>query len=324
MHLTITTLQKDKSFPVMGGNMPVGMQLTLGDNPVLAEIVAATFDWEAIHINVTVGIKTINIPACRKGKNIVMLPHFSYGASLDKEMALTIMQWLKEQTYACEWRSTQQFSTWSYSEKVSSILNLTASQEQEFDKLSSSVRHKIRKSASNGITVVKGKEELLHSFYKLYARRMHQLGSPALPLRWFRNLLKQYKHGEASIWCAYKDNELVGTAFMLEFHGFYEACWVATHVDYNKYYTSYALYWQMIQYAVEQCGIRFSFGRSTAGGSVHHFKQQWGTIDLPLYWNYTHPRKNNLRKSTFLRQIWKLIPCPVAKMISSWFGAWVY
>ena len=102
---------------------------------------------------------------------------------------------------------------------------------------------------------------------------------------------------------------------MLEYQGFYEASWVSTLQENNRLYTSYGLYWEMIRYAAEHSGLHFSFGRSTSGSGVHRFKQQWGGVDMPLFWNYSHPQKQDVRKLTFLPRLWKLLPYRVAKMI---------
>lgn len=323
MQVTIASFSKQEQSENTWANLPSPMDVTLGDNPSLPGIVAATFHWEAIIVTCT-GIQNLKLAACRRGKHIVLIPHFSYGPYVKKETAEAILHSLKTMGYRCEWRHTKIISEHYYSEKVSSILNLEPNEELEFNRLSSGVKHKIRKSEANGILVVKGRQELLDDFYILYSKRMHQLGSPALPIKWFANLLAQYQHGEASIWCALMEEKVIGVAFMLEYHGFYEACWVATHCSYNKYYSSYALYWHMIQYAIEQYGIRFSFGRSTKGGSVHSFKQQWGTTDIPLYWNHTHSLKTDLRKLTSFTALWKLLPYSIAQWLGGWFAAKIY
>lgn len=322
MQVKIIPYQKPLHEASLAGR-PSLQTLTLGDNHELAEIVSYVFGWKAITLCIT-DTETLYIAGNQKGRKIVLLPHFSYGPSLTKETASAVLRELKLQGYQCEWRHTEAFTDNCYIEKVSSVIPLLANEELEFDRLSSGVKHKIRKSEANGLIVVKGKQELIKEFYSIYSQRMHALGSPALPMRWFEILLQRYSHGEASLWIVYMNDKAVGAAFLLEYHGFYEACWVATLSAYNKYYSNYALYWHMIQYAVEQCGIRFSFGRSTKGSGVHRFKQQWGTTDLPLYWNFTHPQKVNLRKLRLLSYLWKLLPYPIAKTIGGWFAGKVY
>jgi hypothetical protein len=293
-----------------------GDLVTFADNICLPEIIAKTFGWEAIRIEYTNDQKeTASFGACRIGRKIVMLPHFSYGPYADPSTAVEIIRESEKQGYFCEWRLTTKASEFVFADKVTTLLPLKPGAEAQFQQLNSNLRRKIRKSESNGIRITTGKSELLHDFYEIYSRNMHRLGSPALPERWFRNLLTDYRGGEAGIWIALFDEKPVGAAFILEYQGFYEACWFSTLHNYNRQYTSYGLYWEMIRFAVEQKGRYFSFGRSTTGSGVHKFKQQWGGEDLPLYWNYSHPQKRNVRKLSFLPKLWKLLPYRLAKLI---------
>ncbi|MEI6062642.1 MAG: GNAT family N-acetyltransferase [Bacteroidota bacterium] len=290
--------------------------LTIGDNACLPGIIAGTFGWEAVNINAidSKGNRLI-VGACIKAGKIVMLPHFSYGPSSNPEIASKILQALKFKGFLCEWRMTSPVSEHTYTDKITTYLPLLAGFDEHLRQFGSNIRRKIRKCSLNGIVVKKGNSGMLHDFYGIYSRNMHRLGSPALPQQWFAALLSQYRNGEVGIWCAYIGNQPVGAAFMLEYRGFYEACWFSTNNRYNKLYTSYGLYSEMIRYAIEHGGRYFSFGRSTLKSSVHKYKQQWGGIDLPLVWNYTHPQGRNIRSFSFLTKLWNLLPYPVARFI---------
>jgi hypothetical protein len=298
---------------------------TIADNGCLPLIIAGTFGWEAISIIFTDDQgKSKSFGACRIGSKIVMLPHFSYGPFVDPEVARRIIIALMAEGYSCEWRLTEKASEFCFSDKVTTLLPLQGDYTQQFSLLNSNVRRKIRKCELNGITMRMGKTELLHDFYEIYSRNMHRLGSPALPKRWFSNLLGQYINGEAELWCAYHKNKPIGAAFILEYKGFYEACWVSTLQDFNRLYTSYGLYWQMIQYASEQKGLHFSFGRSTTGNGVHRYKKQWGGVDIPLFWNYSHKQTGNVRRLTFLPKLWKILPYSVARIIGPFVAGKFY
>lgn len=289
--------------------------VTLADNECLPKLIAGAFGWKAITIEFTNDKGQIRFfGACCKGRKIVMLPHFSYGPMADSETATALIEAIKAQGYSCEWRLTVKASEYTFTDKVTTLLPLNADADIQFNQLGSNLRRKIRKCASNGIGIKTGKSELLDDFYCIYAKNMHRLGSPALPQRWFSALLEQYCNGDVIIACAYLNNKPVGAAFMLEYNGFNEVCWFATIEKYNKLYTSYGLYWHMIQCAIENKGEQFSFGRSSMNGGVHTYKQQWGGIDIPLIWNYSHPQGKNIRKFTFLPKLWKLLPYPLARI----------
>ena len=299
--------------------------VTIGDNPCLPGIIASVFGWEAIQIKfITDNEDAVSIGACRKGQKIVMLPQFSYGPTIDSDIAEDLLQALKKQGFVCEWRLSTKISAFTFSDKATTFLPLEANTDLQFQQFSSNLRRKIRKCASNNIKFISGKSELITDFYEVYSHNMHRLGSPAQPLSWFLALIEKYCNGEARIWCAYLEQKPVGAAFMLEYQGFYEACWVSTLVRYNKLYISYGLYWEMIRYAIEGKGAQFSFGRSTIDSGVHKFKQQWGGHDLQLYWNYSHPQGTNIRKFQFLVNLWKLLPYRVAKHLGPVVSGWFY
>lgn len=307
------------------GHDSTGQPISLGCNRSLPAIVAATFGWEAVNIKADFESgETLYFGACRKGRKIVLLPMFSYGPNARPEIAGEILKSLKSQGYSCEWRLTVKASEFVYTNKVATILSLTDDEEQQFGRLKPNVRRKIRKCSSNGIRVIKGGMELLAGFYEVYSIEMHRLGSPALPKRWFANLLEKYRYGEASVWCAYLDNHLVGTAFLLENELFFEACWFATLNKYNKYYTSYGLYWAMIRHAIHEKGLWFSFGRSSYMSGVHIYKQQWGSEDIPLFWNYSNEQPKNIRSFTMLNKLWGMLPFQVAKIVGPWISGRFY
>lgn len=291
-------------------------KLTLADNPCLPRILADTFGWREITFRYTDDAGRIShFGACRNGNKIVMLPHFSYGPSAERGTATEIMKALGNKGYSCEWRLTEKASDFVFTDKVTTLLDLEPDSALQYKLFNSNLRRKIRKCALNGISIKKGKSELIPDFYQVYSRNMHRLGSPALPRRWFINLLGQYRNGEALVWCAYLDNIPIGAAFVLEYRGFSEACWVSTSRKHNKYYTSYGLYWALIKHAIDNNNHQFSFGRSTVGGGVHTYKQQWGGRDLPLVWNHSHQQGKGIRRFTILTKLWKLLPYPVAKLI---------
>jgi lipid II:glycine glycyltransferase (peptidoglycan interpeptide bridge formation enzyme) len=299
--------------------------LTLADNSCLPGIIADSFGWEAVSILSTNDQgESQSFGACRIDRKIVILPHFSYGQFAEPEVATEIIKAIKTEGYSCEWRLTVKASEFCFTDKITTLLPLQDNGRNQLSLLDSNVRRKIRKCGLNGINVKMGKSELLHDFYKIYSRNMHRLGSPALPKRWFAALLSQYTNGDVALWCAYLNNKPVGTAFMLEYNGFYEACWVSTLSQYNRLYTSYGLYWEMIRYASEHKGLTFSFGRSSPDSGVHKFKQQWGGVDVPLFWNYSHPQKGNVRRLTFLPKLWKLLPYPVARFIGPFVSGRFY
>ena len=49
------------------------------------------------------------------------------------------------------------------------------------------------------------------------------------------------------------------------------------------------LYWAFLEQAIARGARMFDFGRCTPGGGTHHFKRQWGGVDVPLPWAQWSP-----------------------------------
>jgi len=82
------------------------------------------------------------------------------------------------------------------------------------------------------------------------------------------------------------------------------------------------MYWKALCFAGERGYRRFDFGRSTVGSGTHRFKMQWGTQDVPLYWDYwvpeggarleLNPDNPRYRLAIWL---WRKLPIAVSKVI---------
>lgn len=293
---------------------------TIADNPALPLAISKTFGWEAIRLQDEQS--DMDVPACRLGKRVVLLPFFSYGPTLDSQRTKWVLEELHKMGFRAEYRGRCACSAHCQSDKTSSWLHLYDNAEAQLMAFSRGVRNKIRRSERAGIVVRSG-NEWLPDFYRLYHRRMHQLGSPALPKKWFAQLAAT-PESQSTIWCAFLDDKPIAAAFTLNYGTFSEACWVGASRTHFIRYSMYALYWQIIQDAIQRKGEIFSFGRSTTGNSVHRFKQQWGTEDVPLYWNYSSHPWANFRRWNLLASIWKTIPLFLLKPIEAILAKKVY
>ncbi len=278
---------------------------TLGDNPCIPSLLGNYFGWKYDEKGVWVN------------DTWVSLPHFSYGATeIDLSHLKSIRKW--------QIRSLIQLSEYIYTDKVLSVLPLEEDAEVQFAGFTSNLRRKIRKSIKSGIKIQKGRVELLDDFYKVYFRNTHRLGSPVLAKSFFQNIVTHYTGGEAEIFCAYFNRKVVGAGILLTHRDFAENTWFATLRSMDKYYISSLLHWEMIHYSIRQKCRFYSFGRSTCNSGVHRFKQQWHTQDIPLYWNYSHSPKLNIRKVQMLKTLWKLLPLPIARFIGPFFAKRIY
>jgi len=302
-------------------------------NPSLGNIFKKTFNWKHKYLLFESEGGTITFfPFVLLKNSLVSLPHFSYGCLIcgnnHKKYCKELLEQIKPifNDYSVkkyELRSFCKLSENVYTDKVISYININE-YKTVFSKFSSNLRRKIRKSVKNGLIIKKGQLELLDDFYKVLCENSHRLGSPVLPIAFFRNLLTDYKYGDSLIWVTYLNEKPIGSSFLLSYFGFFENTWFASLKKHNHLYTSYLLNWSMIKYACDNNGNIFSFGRSTKKSGVHKYKKQWGAIDKQLYWNYSNPKKFNVRKQNWMKEIWKLIPLPIANLIGPYISKRIY
>lgn len=184
------------------------------------------------------------------------------------------------------------------------------------------VRNQVRKAQKSGLSCEFGREELLPEFYRVFARNMRDLGTPVWGAALFANILEAFpktseiaviRHGEKPIGgglvCSFKDTVYMPSASSLR--------------EYFRLCPNNLLYWEVIKRACENGYKTFDFGRSTVASGTYSFKKQWGAEIKRLHWQYVlldgkqMPQLNPSNpRFTFLIEVWKRLPLPIA----NWLG----
>jgi hypothetical protein len=283
------------------------------------------------------------LPLVNTGKAWVSLPHFSYGGFLfskdfikngfpDSNIS-SLINYIKcknvphgfyrldidkiskkdciEKIYV---RTLEPTLNLTNSVKVVSWIHLPNNLNDAFYQLSPNLRRKINKAGKYGFRVMSGKNELLHDFYRVYAKNIHGLGSPVYGEKFFRDLIEHYKYGNAFYVIIYKDSLPVASAVLLSYNGFWENTWFATDKKFRKYYISDFLHWQMIKLALKNKAEIYSYGRSTNNSSVFKYKNHWPVSNVSVM-EYYENYKIFLKNHVWLSELWKRIPFPVARII---------
>lgn len=307
------------------------VQALITHHPALPDIISKSFGWKPLFI----GKKdSWEMNLICTGKSLVSLPHFSYGAlwlntkhaDLNEVSDYLSRMHFQAGFQGLEYRKIQSGQTDSSAYKISSWLKLQANPEAQFKTYTLNLRSKIRRGLRNNFDLEVGKEELLADFYNCYARHMRHLGSGAISKRFFSELLTHYntEGGYARIYLLRQNKRIVGAALSLAYKGFYENGWFATKPAWQKKYTSYVLHHYMIRDAISLGCHTYSFGRSTTGSGVHHFKKQWNTTDIPLQWIIYPQPTINLRSQSWIRTAWKHLPYPIGNRFGNYIAKWIY
>ena len=301
-------------------------------NPSLGIIFQKTFNWKYKYLLLKSNNEIIAFcPIVLLKNKFISIPHFSYGCVFCEDAQENNNKLIEQlspvlNNYSIKKYELRSFCKLSENVNTDKVLSFTKLNDHKkiFSGFKSNVRRKIRKSVKNGLMIKQGKTELLKDFYKVLCKNSHRLGAPILPISFFRNLLTDYKYGDSLIFVTYLNDKPIGSSFLLSYNGYFENTWFATLKKYNHLYTSYLLHWSMIKYACNNSGEIYSFGRSSKDSGVYNYKKQWGTSDKQLYWNYSHLKKFNIRKQKWIKEIWKLIPLPVARWIGPYFAKRIY
>jgi serine/alanine adding enzyme len=170
-------------------------------------------------------------------------------------------------------------------DKVTMCLPLTPDPAELWTQLRPQIRNRIRKAEKAGLMVVTGGLEMLADFYRIWTRRMHQLGTPCYPRRLFSAVLKTFPD-DSRIFLVHLKGTPVGGLFVYGFNGMVQSRWGAVLTEYNDISPNYLLNWAAMQYFGATGAKWFDFGRSTVGSGQHVFKKRWGARQIPLAYQY--------------------------------------
>ncbi|MCX5633505.1 MAG: FemAB family PEP-CTERM system-associated protein [Phycisphaerae bacterium] len=210
--------------------------------------------------------------------------------------------------------------------KISMHLCLSPDPERIWKSFDPKVRNQVRKAEKSNIIVTNGGSEFLNDFYKVYAIRMHQLGTPAYPRELMHSILQEFPH-YSRIFVARLHELVIGAGFVICYNGLVEIPWAATLVEYNNLCPNNLLYWLIIKYSCLAGAAYFDFGRCTIGGNTHHFKQQWGPEPVELHYQYWVCPGRQLSilspdSPKYQRKIelWKRLPLWMANLLSPYIS----
>jgi len=194
------------------------------------------------------------------------------------------------QEYECESMEFRNVEPLPYNlhrrtDKVTMCLELSPDPAELWKRLRPQIRNRIRKAEKAGLVITAGGLELLNDFYRIWTRRMHQLGTPCYPRKLFSEILKTFP-GDSRIFMVHLNRTPVGGLFVYGFNSLAQSRWGAVLTEYNEISPNYLLNWAAMQY-FSTVGLKlFDFGRSTVGSGQHIFKKRWGAKQIPLAYQY--------------------------------------
>ena len=298
---------------------------SIGDDVSIPQVMEEIFGYKKCYL---IFYEGVNVQAIILGsiinKKFVSHPHLSYGGVFMSH-GFSLDNYNLDSTFRnVEVRSFHKISRFHKSEKLSSILTLKASIDDQLASFKYNVRRQIKIAKKNELVCSKGGLTLLEDFYSVYTDNMHRLGSPPQPISFFRGLLEFWRNEGALIFCVYKNETPVSASFTLRNDGVLESCWAGSLMEFNKFYPTYLIYWTMIEYSVAQGLDYFSFGRSSYNSGPLRFKNHWKPDSVKIYSNYLREPGQSLKKLKFINFVFKRTPKNLILLFGRVFTKYIY
>jgi FemAB-related protein (PEP-CTERM system-associated) len=209
-------------------------------------------------------------------------------------------------------------------ERVTMLLPL-ASEESVWKALPSERRNRVRKGERNGLTAAWCGPEALDDFYRVFAIKMSELGSPVHSRRFFTLMLEELPGTARILLVRDRGGRTVGAAVCLFFRDTVMVPWPASLREAFALCPNFVLYWEVIRFCCRNGYRVLDLGRSFKNAGTFEFKRQWGGAPRALPWIFVDaaPRRtpsvdrDSSRFGLFVRA-WKHLPLPVANLVGPW------
>ncbi len=268
------------------------------------------------------------------GRFLSSVPFFTYGGVLANHPAATAALLARAGELASERRARHvelrhdaRLPDIDYAErldKVSMVLPLPADEAELGKQLGSKLRSQIKRSEREQPTVHWGGRELLNDFYQVFARSMHDLGTPVYPRHFFDVTLDAMK-GLADVLVIRVRGRAEAAAIILRHGDRVEVPWAACSPEGKRNALNMRMYWEMLKLCVARKARAFDFGRSTVDSGTYRFKAQWGAQPVQLHWYYwlpegaAVPRLNQSNpKYQLASRMWRRLPLWGANLLGPW------
>lgn len=181
-------------------------------------------------------------------------------------------------------------------------------------------RAMVRKGIKSDLTAHTG-DQHLDSFYQVFARNVHQLGTPVYPKKWFQTLLNEFG-SNAEIMIIKQGEKVISGVMSLYYNDTVLPYYAGSLMEYREYAPNDFQYWELMRRAVERGCRYFDFGRSKKDSGHFSFKKHWGFEPQPLHYQfYLHKLSSlpeiNPGNPKYKRKIeaWKKLPHGITKIL---------
>ncbi len=163
-------------------------------------------------------------------------------------------------------------------------------------------------------------------FFRLYADNVHRHGTPAMPKRYFSELLREFGADAEVLTVTGPDGRLLSSVLSFYFRDEVLPYYAGDDEQARDLAANDFKYWELMRRACVRGLKVFDYGRSKQGTGSYAFKKNWGFEPTPLHYEYclykrdSVPQNNpNNAKYQLLIRTWRRLPIAVA----NWLGPFI-
>ena len=163
-------------------------------------------------------------------------------------------------------------------------------------------------------------------FFKMFADNVHRHGTPALPKRYFEELLREFGPDCEVLTVVGPQGRALSSVLSFYFRDEVLPYYAGDDEAARDLAANDFKYWELMRRACARGLKVFDYGRSKQGTGPYAFKKNWGFEPTPLHYEYclykrdVVPQNNPANaKYKLLIKVWKRLPIGVA----NWLGPFV-
>jgi FemAB-related protein (PEP-CTERM system-associated) len=161
----------------------------------------------------------------------------------------------------------------------------------------------------------------IRRFYRVYSRRVRDLGTPVYPARYFRTLLEVFD-SDCEVLTVVRSNKPLSSVIAFHWRDEVQPYYGGGVEEARQCAANDFMYWELMRRACDKGARVFDFGRSKVGTGTFAYKSIWGFEPEPLHHEYLllradeMPNINPLNpKYAVLIALWRRLPLCVANAL---------
>ena len=265
-----------------------------------------------------------------QGRSLISTPYAVYGgpcaddAQLESALRANARQMAeKERVQYLELREQRPIPDQGFLTKelyVTFDLELPESADQLQRIFPRDTRYMIRKAQKNGLQAVVDNREI-DTFYEVYSRSFHNLGTPVFSKRLFQIILEEFGE-QCELTTVWREGKALASVLSFRFKDWILPYFGGSLVEGRQFAANNFMYWEVMKRALEM-GVRyFDFGRSKLGSGSYAFKTQWNMRERALPYQFALVRRRSLPnfspanpKFKLAISVWKSMPFGLTKVL---------